>query len=157
MRRDEACAPAAASLRRRPRIMVVDDDEIMRKLLTRILKAQDYDVVAVADADAALHSLQGALPDLILTDVEMPAVNGLELTRRLKKIEAYAAIPVLIFSGRDELQMSRDCRDAGAADFIVKPFEREVLLQKLRQYVPQKAPPADAAGSCGLPPAPHQL
>ena len=133
-----AAGLASAAARAKPLIMVVDDDDIMRKLMTKILHAQQYAVEAVSNAVAALRSLQTQLPDLILMDVQMPAIDGIELTRRLKEIEAYAGIPIVMLTGRGEQQIIDQCRDAGATDYLIKPFEREVLLQKLRQYLPQQ-------------------
>jgi CheY-like chemotaxis protein len=135
---EAARALAAKSTRKRPRIMIVDDDDIMRKLMSKILVAQDYEVEAVSNAFAAIRSLQSELPDLILMDVQLPSIDGIQLTRRLKEIEAYAGIPVLMLTGRGERQVILDSRAAGAVDFIVKPFERELLLQKLQRHVLRK-------------------
>ena len=114
--------------------MVVDDDDMMRKLLTKILKAQSYDVDAMPNAVEAMRSMQVALPDLILMDVQMPMIDGIELTRHLRNTEAYAGIPVLMLTGRGEQAVIDKCREAGATDVILKPFERETLLKKVQQY-----------------------
>lgn len=132
---------ALKSKRMRPYILVVDDDDLMRKLLTRVLTAEDYDVDAASNAFAALKLLQTGVPDLILMDVQMPSISGIQLTRRLREIDTYAAIPVLMLTGRGERQVILDSRAAGATDFIVKPFEREVLLGKLKQHIESGKPP----------------
>lgn len=133
-------ALAERSARKQPRIMVVDDDDIMRKLMGKILTSQGYDAQLVSNAFAALRALQIDLPDLILMDVQMPTINGIQLTRRLKEIDAYAAIPVVMLTGRGERQIFLESREAGAVDCMVKPFEREVLLQKLRCHLHQAMP-----------------
>lgn len=128
----------AKSERRRPRILVVDDDEIMRKLLKKILGAQNYDADAAPNAFSALKLIQTQTPDLILMDVQMPNIDGVELTRRLKAIEAFSKIPILMLTGRGEREIILNSRAAGAADFIVKPFERDILIQKLNRYLHQR-------------------
>lgn len=130
---------AAKAQRIKPQILIIDDDDTIRRLLVRTLAVEGYEVESVPNAFAALRSLQSGLPDLILMDVQMPDIDGIELTRRLKEIKAYAGIPVIMISGRVERKVIADSRAAGAADFIVKPFMRDVLLDKLRRVMDQNA------------------
>ena len=117
--------------RLRPQLLVVDDDEFQRKLLLRVLVAAHYDVECVASATQALGLLRARRPDLILMDVHLPDIDGIEVTRRLKASEAYAAIPVIMLTGQSEKQVIVDSLGAGAADFVVKPFDRDILLKKV--------------------------
>ena len=74
-------------------------------------------------------------PDLILMDVQMPDIDGVELTRRLKASEAYAGIPVIMLTGQSEKEVIVDSLGAGAIDFVVKPFDRDTLLKKVAHHL----------------------
>lgn len=134
---DAARALAAKAQRIKPQILIVDDDDTIRRLLMRTLAAEGYEVECVPNAFAALRWLQSELPDLILMDVKMPYIDGIALTRRLKEIKTYADIPVVMISGHVERKVIAECRAAGAADFVVKPFLRDVLLDKLKRAMDQ--------------------
>jgi CheY-like chemotaxis protein len=121
--------------RARPQLLVVDDDTFMRDLLARVLGAANYEVECVGDAAAALSFLRTRRPDLILMDVALPDIDGIALTRRLKASETQAPIPVIMLTGQSEKQVIVDSLGAGAADFIVKPFDRETLLKKVARYL----------------------
>lgn len=126
-----ARALAESATHLQPLVLVVDDDELTRNLLTQVLESANYEVAAVASAAEALSLLQKRRPRLILMDVVMPDIDGIDATRRLKAIEAYAGIPVIMLTGKAEKQVIIDGLGAGAAGFVVKPVERDVLLQKV--------------------------
>ncbi len=130
-----ARALAEQAQRLRPLLLVVDDDEIVRKLLARVLIVANYDVETAAGAGEAMAALRGRRPDLILMDVQMPDIDGIELTRRLKATPAYSGIPVVMLTGQSEKDVIVGSLDAGAADFIVKPFDRDILLKKVARYL----------------------
>ena len=121
--------------RLQPMLMVVDDDQFMRGLLTRVLEAADYQVVAVASATEALSALRRRPPDLIIMDVNLPDLNGIEVTRRLKLTTEHADIPVIMLTGQSERQTLIASRGAGAVDFVAKPFDREILLGKVSRHL----------------------
>ena len=138
----ELAAPleAARSLgeqgkRLQPMLMVVDDDQFMRGLLTRVLESADYEVVAVGSATEALSALRRRPPDLIIMDVNLPDLNGIEVTRRLKLTTDHADIPVIMLTGQSERQTFVASRGAGAVDFIAKPFDRQILLGKVSRHL----------------------
>ena len=94
-------------------------------------------------AQKALAALRKRQPDLILMDVRLPDVDGLQLTRQLKSIDAYASIPIVMLTGHGHRQVLVDSREAGAIDFLVKPFDRETLLKKVAAHLSlPAAPPA---------------
>ncbi len=130
-----ARAIADHARRLRPLLLVVDDDEFQRELLSHVLASANYDVDAVGSAAAAQRWLRGHRPDLILMDVGLPDISGIELTRRLKSNEAHAGIPVIMLTARSERQVIVDSLDSGAADFVVKPIEREILMRKLTRWL----------------------
>ena len=119
----------------RPLLLVVDDDEFLRKLLARVLTAANYEVESVGSAAAAWGLLRDHRPDLILMDVMLPDIDGVTFTRQLKACAAHAQTPVIMLTGQSEKQTIVDSLGAGAADFVVKPFDRDILLRKVARYL----------------------
>jgi len=119
----------------RSRVMVVDDDEFVQKLMSRVLSSAGYDVVAVGSVGDAMTAMRRQRPDLILMDVNLPDIDGIHATRRLKAAQAYAGIPVIMLTGQSEKQTIVQSLGAGAADFVVKPFDRDNLLQKVARWL----------------------
>jgi CheY-like chemotaxis protein len=115
----------------RPSLLVVDDDEIQRIILNKLLTAKNYTLLFARDGIEALNVLQNKRPKLILMDIMMPNLNGLETTRRLKANPEFADIPVIMITGKSEGETVNDCINAGAVDFVVKPFEHATLLAKI--------------------------
>lgn len=118
-----------------PLIVVVDDDAFQCKLLERLLGNSGYRSIIAHSGAEALAVLGRQPPDLILMDVALPDFNGVKLTRRLKAIPRFAAIPVVMITGHSERQVLEASLKAGAVDFLVKPFDREILLQKLARHL----------------------
>ncbi len=133
--RQAARALGLHAARAKPLLLVIDDDEFMRKLLLRLLRTGGFDAEAVGSAAHAMTFLHGQQPDLILMDIRLPDIDGIALTRQLKAIDAYVRIPVIMLTGQSQQQVLADSRHAGAADFIVKPFERETLLKKVSLHL----------------------
>ena len=111
-------------------ILVVDDDAPIRRMLERTLAAEGYAVESAADGGDALVSVERSTPDLILLDVTMPGLDGLAVCRRLR--DKGLATPVLLLTARDELDDRVAGLDAGADDYVVKPFETVELLARVR-------------------------
>ena len=116
----------------RPLVLVVDDDEFQHKYLLRALADAKFDLAFATSGAEMFAVVHKRLPDLVLMDVDMPDIGGVEVTRRLKALERYAAIPVVMITGHSGKQVVVESLRAGAADFIVKPIDRKVLLGKLR-------------------------
>ncbi|MDP2986389.1 response regulator [Hydrogenophaga sp.] len=119
----------------RPHLLVVDDDEFMRRLLTQLLTAARYDVHSVGTALDAQQFLMFNRPDLILMDFRLPDSDGILLTRELKGSALSHDIPVIMLTGQTEKQVIVDSRKAGAVDFVAKPFNRDILLKKVAQHL----------------------
>lgn len=115
----------------KPKILVVDDDAFTRDLIAEVLGA-DCNIAEASNGDECLAAAAGINPDVILLDVEMPGIDGYETCRRLKADLALNAIPVLFVSGHDEIPERLRGYDAGAEDYIVKPFALQELQAKVK-------------------------
>jgi two-component system, OmpR family, response regulator MprA len=112
-------------------VLVVDDEAAVREALRRALTLEGYSVELAADGAEALHRLtNGAAADAVILDVLMPGIDGLEVCRRLRS--AGNRVPVLMLTARDEVSDRVAGLDAGADDYLVKPFALEELLARLR-------------------------
>ena len=111
-------------------ILVVDDDPPIRRMLERTLVAEGYQVRTAADGGSALVEVERSAPDLLVLDVAMPALDGLSVCRRLRA--KGHGFPVLLLTARDALAARVAGLDAGADDYLVKPFASEELLARIR-------------------------
>lgn len=118
-----------------PLVLVVDDDQFQCKLLERMLGNAGYRAVVAHSGAEALALLRRQQPDMILMDVALPDLNGVEITRRLKSSPRTAATPIVMITGHSERQVLQASLKAGAVDFLVKPFDREVLLNKIARHL----------------------
>lgn len=116
-------------------VMVVDDDEFARKLIAKALEEQKYELLFAQDGAAALGVLRRTRPNLILMDINLPDMDGVTLTRRLKATPHLADIPVLMLTGDARRETLASSMSAGAAGFIVKPFTRDSLVAKLGRFL----------------------
>lgn len=123
----------------RPKILVVDDDDFQHKMIAKILGTEDYEFSFASSGAEAMSILRNIQPDLILMDVMMPDMDGLEVTRRLKTAPQFATTPVMMISGKSEGNIILSCMKAGAVDFVVKPFEMEKLKAKVGRFSRTKA------------------
>jgi len=133
---DGILAPAGAAPAGTPaHILVADDNADMRAYLTSLLHAAGYRVTAVTDGQQALESIRVEAPDLVVSDVMMPRVDGLELLAALRTDSRTAALPVLLLSARAGQEASIEGLAAGADDYLVKPFAAAELLARVRANV----------------------
>lgn len=128
------------------RVLVVDDDPPIRRMLERTFAAEGYGVDSAADGGAALAAVERSAPDLLVLDVAMPGVDGLAVCRRLRR--AGLALPVLLLTARDTVPERVAGLDAGADDYLVKPFAAEELLARARALLRRGAEP-DELLACG--------
>lgn len=119
----------------RPVVLLVDDDEMQHKLLARVLENLEIDLASAHTAAAAWRMLREQRPDIVLMDLGLPDIDGLEMTRRLKAMPRLAGIPVIMLTGQSGKKVVVDSLKAGACDFIVKPFDKEGLLTKLSKQL----------------------
>jgi len=124
-----------------PRVLVVDDDKFQHKLLGQLLGPAKLDLAFAATATEAVVALHRRRPDLILMDVSLPDLDGVHTTRLLKSAEQFAAIPVIMITGVGGRSMVIESLKAGAADFVVKPFDKSALLGKVRKVLYGRALP----------------
>jgi two-component system response regulator MprA len=123
----------------RPRVLVVDDDRAVRESLRRSLEFNGYDVSQAADGAEALAGLSaGASPDVVVMDVMMPRLDGIETTKALRK--AGHDVPILVLTARDAVGDRVEGLDAGADDYLTKPFALQELLARLRALLRRIAP-----------------
>ena len=112
------------------RVLVVDDEPAVRQALERALGLAGYAVSSAADGEQALSAVNGTTPDVVLLDVLMPGIDGMEVCRRLRS--GGNATPVLMLTARDAVADRVEGLDAGADDYLVKPFALEELLARMR-------------------------
>ncbi len=123
------------------RILVVDDEVQITRVLRRGLASRGYEVQAAADGEEALAVFHQWKPDLIITDLSMPGMGGLELCRRIRKL---SAVPILVLSIKGEERVKVEALDTGADDYITKPFGIEELFARIRVALRRASRPAVA-------------
>jgi two-component system response regulator MprA len=123
------------------RVLVVDDDPKILSLLRRGLSFAGYTVGTAVDGEAALVAARDRPPDVVVLDVMLPGVDGLEVCRRLRLGDA--ALPILMLTARDRIPDRVAGLDAGADDYLVKPFDFDELLARLRALL-RRARPTEA-------------
>ena len=128
----------AAAPGRPGRILVVDDHDHNRLLLEDVLALAGHEVVLAESGEAALGALERKPIDLVLLDLLMPAMNGLEVLLALRRRPALAELPVLVLSGIDHADMTGQCLAAGAQDFIRKPFDMAILRARVAAALERK-------------------
>ena len=117
------------------KILAVDDTPASLKLLTELLKAEDYEVRSAINGELALHSAFKNPPELVLLDIRMPEMDGFEVCRRLKEQPETSDIPVIFVSALTETDEKVRGFELGAVDFVTKPFQREELLARVRTHL----------------------
>ena len=127
--------PATPNADAPTRVLVADDNADMREYLTRLMQAAGYEVTAVVDGRQALDRVRAEMPDLVVSDVMMPRLDGLELVAALRTDSRTAAVPVLLLSARAGQDESIEGLRAGADDYLVKPFAAAELLARVRANV----------------------
>jgi chemosensory pili system protein ChpA (sensor histidine kinase/response regulator) len=123
----------------RPRVLVVDDAWSVRRSMQQLLEDAGYDVATAADGFEALERLRAKIPDVVLTDLEMPNLNGLELTRRMQEIPLWAAIPVVMITSRTSSKHREEGHKAGVDVYLTKPYQDAELLAQVRNLMSNKA------------------
>lgn len=110
-------------------VLVAEDDAPVRNLITTILKAHDYRFATAANGEAAVMETASRNPDIILLDLGLPDIDGVEVIRRVR---SWSEVPVIVISARSEDADKIDALDAGADDYLTKPFSVDELLARLR-------------------------
>jgi two-component system, OmpR family, response regulator MprA len=122
---------------RDPRVLVVEDDDEIAQVLQRSLRLDGYDVRIAGDGEAALDQAAAYHPDLVILDLGLPKLDGIEVARRLRAADD---VPILMLTARDAVESRVEGLDSGADDYLVKPFERQELLARLRALLRRRPP-----------------
>lgn len=122
------------------RILLAEDNEMNRDMLSRRLSRRGYDVIIATDGDRAVALAQAEKPDLILMDIDLPIIDGYEATRRLRAAPATRHIPVLGLSAHAMLGDREKALAAGCSDYDTKPIDMPRLLQKIEHLLTRTAP-----------------
>jgi DNA-binding response OmpR family regulator len=142
---------------RSPRVLVVEDDEAIAQVLQRSLRLDGYEVKIAGDGVTALNEAHAFLPDLVILDLGLPRMDGIEVARRLRSEDD---VPILVLTARDAVESRVEGLDAGADDYLVKPFERQELLARLRALLRRRPPRGQATlavGDLKLNPDTHEV
>jgi two-component system chemotaxis response regulator CheY len=116
-------------------ILIADDSESIREILAFSLERAGYQVLVARDGLDACRFFDGRPIDLLLTDYHMPNVNGLELISKVRKIETYKYLPILVLTTEKQCDIVREAREAGATGWLLKPFSADRLIQTLRKVI----------------------
>ena len=142
---------------RSARVLVVEDDEEIAQVLQRSLRLEGYEVKLALDGQVALDMAGAFNPDLVILDLGLPKVDGIEVARRLR---AHDDVPILMLTARDAVESRVEGLDSGADDYLVKPFERQELLARLRALLRRRPPRGSASvvvGDLSLTPDTHEV
>ena len=126
---------------RAPRVLVVEDDEDIAQALQRSLRMEGYEVRSAPDGPSALENGRTFAPDLVILDLGLPGLDGVEVARALRSEDD---VPILILTARDALESRVEGLDSGADDYLVKPFERQELLARMRALLRRRPPRGSA-------------
>lgn len=142
---------------RPPRVLVVEDDDPIAQVLMRSLRLEGYDVRVAGDGLEALDVAAAFVPDLVILDLGLPKLDGIEVAKALRKD---GDVPILVLSARDAVEARVEGLDAGADDYLVKPFERQELLARMRALLRRRPPRGQAVltvGELKLNPDTHEV
>jgi two-component system response regulator MprA len=127
---------------RAARVLVVEDDEEIAQVLQRSLRLEGYEVRIAADGEQALAVHAEYVPDVVILDLGLPKVDGIEVARRVRGADD---VPILMLTARDAVEARVEGLDSGADDYLVKPFERQELLARLRALLRRRPPRGSAS------------
>ena len=116
-------------------ILIVDDSESIRELVSLTLVAAGYKVDKGSDGLEAIKLLDGREINLVITDLNMPNMDGIQLIREIRKKNEYATIPILLLTTESQASKKEEAKSAGATGWIVKPFVQEKLLEVVKKII----------------------
>lgn len=117
-------------------ILTIDDSRMMREMLLMVLEGAGFSVVQAEDGEDGLRVLVDAQPDVIITDINMPKLDGYGLIEGVRRDEHYRATPIIVLSTESSPEKKARARSAGATGWIVKPFQAETLIDVIRRVSP---------------------
>jgi len=117
------------------RLLIVDDDEFQRETIRTLLQPEHYALTFAVNGMDALRQASVCTPDLILMDILMPGMDGMLTTQMLKHDTKLHRIPIIIITGQNQRNIVTQCIDLGASDYILKPFNQEILIRKIKKVL----------------------
>ncbi|ANP45679.1 response regulator [Candidatus Viadribacter manganicus] len=114
-------------------ILTVDDSRMMREMLLMVLNGAGFNVVQAEDGQDGLRALTDARPDVIITDINMPNLDGYGFIEGVRRDDTYRATPIIVLSTESSAEKKARARDAGATGWIVKPFKADTLIDVIRR------------------------
>jgi two-component system, OmpR family, response regulator MprA len=126
---------------RSPRVLVVEDDDAIAQVLQRSLRLEGYEVRIAGDGVTALDEAHAFLPDLVILDLGLPQLDGIDVAKRMRQTDD---VPILVLTARDAVEARVEGLDAGADDYLSKPFERQELLARMRALLRRRPPRGQA-------------
>jgi two-component system response regulator MprA len=145
------------SMDRAARVLVVEDDDEIAQVLQRSLRLEGYEVRIAPDGEQALAAHAEYVPDVVILDLGLPTVDGIEVAKRVRRADD---VPILMLTARDAVEARVEGLDSGADDYLVKPFERQELLARLRALLRRRPPRGSASlvvGDLSLNPDTHEV
>ena len=118
-------------------VLYVEDNEFNRKIVRHLLGRTSYRLLEAVDGEAGVAAAHEAVPDLVIMDIQLPKLSGLEATRQLRADPATAAIPVIVITSFALAGDEEKAREAGASAYLAKPYSPRELLQMIRQLAPE--------------------
>src|ERR1017187_9855445 len=122
------------------RILVIDDEPQITRVLRASLSAQGFDVRTANEPEEGLQVFKDWPPDLVITDLMMPGLSGVEVCRAIR---AHSVVPILVLSVRDHERSKVEALDAGADDYVTKPFNTQELLARVRAHLRSEEPTSE--------------
>ena len=116
-------------------VMSVDDSASLRQMVVFVLRGGGYEAIEATDGEDALAKLRGQEVDLILTDINMPKMDGLELTRQIRAMPRHKFVPIVLLTTESDAGKRQEGRAAGATAWIVKPFNADQLLAVVKRVM----------------------
>lgn len=121
------------------KILIVEDNEINMKLIKTVLKAKGYDLVEAKDGEEALSAVVGSMPDLILMDIQIPKIDGLEVTRRIREMKEFAKTPIIALTAHAMEGDREKILEAGCDAYIAKPINTRTLPEEVAAMLLKKS------------------
>lgn len=117
------------------KFLIVDDSAAIRQLISLTLKGAGHEVLTAENGSDAVSKLVNSRPDMVITDLNMPDMDGIELIKKLRSMPDYKYCPVLMLTTESQETMKQEGRRAGASGWIVKPFTAEQLLEVVKKFM----------------------
>lgn len=119
----------------KPLVMVVDDDAMQQKIIGKIIAESGCETQNCMSGMDAIRFIRTKAPQIILMDIDLPDISGIEVTRKIKQNDLYANLPIVMITGHSEKSIVVESLKAGAVDFVVKPIDKATLLAKIKNYI----------------------